>query len=233
MTAPSGEPGLDPTTPPVNPAPAPGVPAPAPQPTAQPGLDPNAPVDVANLPANVQNLIAKARQEAAAARQGKTTEAQRATEATQRLEGVLKALGLNTDGSTATASPEDIAKQMQERAAVAEERAAAEADRAWGAEVKLQIHKLASKCGADPDALIDSKSFVDSLDDIADDDPSAPQFREALTKKIVAAVSTNPSLRAQRGAPARMGADITGSGGGNEGRPRNLREAFARQANGS
>lgn len=230
MTAPSGEPGLDPT-PTAPPTPAPGAPAPAPQPTTVPGLDPNAPVDVASLPLNVQNLIAKARQEAAANRQGKTSSDQRATAAEQRLTEVYAALGLNGDGTAAQASPEEVAAQLQQRAAEADERAQAAEDARWGSEVKLQIHRLAGKCGADADALLDSNAFVDSLDEIADDDPSAAGFSEKLTKKITAAVAANPNLRAQRGGPARMGADITGSGGGNTGRPRSLREAFSRNEN--
>lgn len=229
MTAPSGAPGLDPAAPPVNPTPAPGVPAPAPQPTGQPGPDPNAPVDVNTLPANVQKLIADLRNEAAGHRQGKATEAQRATDATTRLEAVLKAAGFNPDGSAVQPSPEQLVAQMRQQAEAAEEYARAQEDKAWSASLKFQLHRTAGQLGADPDALLDSGSFIDSLDDIADDDPDSEAFRTALAVKVREALKANPRLAAQRGGPTRMGADITGSGGGNTGRPRSLREAFSRK----
>lgn len=218
MTTPDGgaAPGAQPTAPaPTAAAPAPGAPAAPPAtPAPQPGQDPNAPVDVASLPPNVQQMIKNLNKEAGGHRQT-------ATAAKQQLDAVLKALGVNADGTPA-ADPETVAAEFKARAEAAE-------GQAWAAGVRLEIHRLAPKLGGDPDALLDSQSFQDMLDDLVDVDPNSAVFRTALEAKIREAVEAKPSLRAATSVPARLGADITGSGGGATGRSQNLEAALARK----
>lgn len=197
------------TTPaPGAPALAPQPPAPAPVPqqqsTTQTGLDPNAPIDFDRLEPNVKAYIAKLRQEAGGHRQEKTAAQQTAAEAQQQRDAVLKALGLNPDG-TALDDPAQAAAKLTQRATEAE-------SAAWGANVKLEVFQLAGKLGANPAALLDSLTFVDSLDELTDADPRSAEFRTALEAKITAAVQANPNLKAAGGPPARSGGDFSTGG---------------------
>lgn len=155
-----------------------------------------------------------------AARDSETKAKARATAAETQLAAVLKALGKNPDG-TALTDPEAHAKTLAQRATAAEEAL-------WGATVKLELSTLAPGLGANVKALLDSVSFVDSLDELADDDPSKPEFTKALENKIKAALAANPALRASTG-PVRQGADITGSGGGGTARPTSLSAAISKR----
>lgn len=201
-----GAPGApaDPATPPT-----PGAPAPAPTgtPTPQPGQDPNAPVDVASLPVNVQNLIASVRSEAASHRQGKTAAEQAAAEAKSQRDAVLKALGINADGTRAQ-DPAAAAAELTQRATDAE-------NAAWGASVRLEVFQRAGKLGADANALLDSMTFVDSLDELTDA-PGTPAFGTALEAKIAEAIGRNANLRATPAAPGRSGGDFPGGSGANQ-----------------
>lgn len=208
VTQPAGGETPGAPAPTATPAPtAPGAPAAPPAPTGTPvppasppapGLDPNAPIDFASLPPNVQKYLADLRQENGAHRQGKTA-------AEKQTANVLKALGLNPDGSTVT--PEVAAAELNQRATAAEERA-------WGATVKLNIHERAAELGGNPKALLDSLSFVDSLDELADADPSSATFRSAMDAKITAALAANPNLRATGATPTgASGGDFTGGSG--------------------
>lgn len=203
MTQPAeGAPGAQPPAPaPTAPAPAPGAPAAPPvTPAPQSGLDPNAPVDVASLPPNVQQMIKNLNKEAGGHRQT-------ATAAKQQLDAVLAALGRNPDGATAT-DPAAAATQLNERTAQAE-------DRAWGATVKLGVFQRATQLGADPQGLLDSITFVDSLDELTDADPSSALFTAALDAKIAAAMDANPNLKAKTAAApgGRSGGEFSGGSG--------------------
>lgn len=123
-------------------------------------------------------------------------------------------------------------KALTERATAAEQRAAAAEEALWGATVKNEVRDLAATLGANAKALLDSVSFVDSLDELADDDPGKPEFTAALEKKIKAAIAANPALRATAGGSVRQGADFTGSGGGSTPRSTNLTTALTRKLGG-
>ncbi|GAA2327491.1 hypothetical protein [Dactylosporangium salmoneum] len=158
------------------------------------------------------------------ARDGEKTAKAEAKAANDRLAGVLKALGRNPDGSEAT-DPEAAASQLTTRAEQAEAAA-------WRAGVQLAVHRLAGKAGANPDALLDSMSFIDSLDDLLEADTDSDEFRTAVKAKIEAAVARNPNLKAATSnSTGRLGAVAGGSGGSGEGRPKSLREAYARTLN--
>jgi hypothetical protein len=157
------------------------------------------------------------------ARDGEKTAKAEAKAAADRLNGVLKALGRNPDGSEAT-DPEAAAAQLTARAEQAE-------TAAWRSGVQLAVHRRAGKAGGDPDALLDSMSFIDSLDDLIDADPGSPEFLTAIEAKIKEAVARNPNLKAASSGTGRLGAVAGGAGGNGEGRPKSLREAYARTLN--
>lgn len=81
--------------------------------------------------------------------------------------------------------------------------------------LRAALYETASEHGANPAALRDSVSFLDSLKDID------PTDSAALVAAAKAALAANPSLSATPAGPARGGADLSG-GGGDE--PRQLTE---------
>jgi hypothetical protein len=81
--------------------------------------------------------------------------------------------------------------------------------------LRAALYETAAEHGANPAALRDSVSFLDSVRDIDPNDAAA------LVAAAKAATAANPSLAAAPAGPARGGADLSG-GGGNE--PRQLTE---------
>ncbi|MEU9865493.1 hypothetical protein AB0D99_31955 [Streptomyces sp. NPDC047971] len=81
--------------------------------------------------------------------------------------------------------------------------------------LRAALYETAAEHGANPAALRDSVSFLDSVKDID------PTDSAALVAAAKAAVAANPSLSATPAGPARGGADLSG-GGGSE--PRQLTE---------
>ncbi|MFF9197333.1 hypothetical protein ACF09L_19205 [Streptomyces sp. NPDC014779] len=81
--------------------------------------------------------------------------------------------------------------------------------------LRAALYETASEHGANPAALRDSVSFLDSIREID------PTDSAALVAAAKAALAANPSLSAAPAGPARGGADLSG-GGGNE--PRQLTE---------
>lgn len=92
--------------------------------------------------------------------------------------------------------------------------------------IELAIYETASKHGAKPNALRDSRSF---LAKVADLDPSDKGFRDAVIEAAKEAVKANPALAAAPPPPARSGAEIPGAPGGGTGgkRPTSLAAAVA------
>jgi hypothetical protein len=160
--------------------------------------------------------------ERAAADLGKARESERKAKAEKkasddRLAAVLKALGLNQDGK---ADPEEQAKQLTTRAEQAEARATRLA-------IKNAIRDGADTHKANAAELLDSQSFLKKLSDL---DATADDFDDKVADLVKAAVKSNPAkFGAKTGqGTGRMGADHTGGASG-EGRPKSLREAFARK----
>ncbi len=79
--------------------------------------------------------------------------------------------------------------------------------------VELAVHRASTKVGADPDALLDSRSFLKAVRDL---DPDDKDFSTVLTETIQTAVENNPKFKAaaQAGPPARSGGEFTGGPGG-------------------
>lgn len=183
-------------------APPEGAPAGEQPPAAPPATPPAAPPaagsswdgKVESLPADVQKLIGDLRKEAGDHR----VSAKNATkEAETKIQGILKALGLREDGT------EDPAKAAQ---AAAAERDTARSE-ALKARRELAIFKSAATHSADPSRLLDSTSFLASIDGL---DPATDG--EKIDAAIKAAVESNPYLKATRAVGA-SGIEQTGGSG--------------------
>lgn len=185
-TPPAAEPQATPAPPQAEPA--------APEPQAQPpasGQEPPAaePDSVEKLPAWAQKLIRDNRTESATYRTKakETADALSALKDTsqKQLDGIAKALGLKPEEAT----PEQI---LAERDA-ASTRAAASDALARQSKVELAVFRAAAAAEANGNALLDSRSFVATLDGL---DPSAADFGEQVSAKITAALESNPAFRA-------------------------------------
>lgn len=126
-----------------------------------------------------------------------------------------KALGLIKDDKDTPPDPAALMSQVEKATAAHRETA-----------VELAVYRGASKYGADPDALTDSRTFLKSISDL---DPTDEEFAKKVGAAIKQAVADNPKLKAASQAPARNSGDF---GGSSAGKPKNQnsieaqREAF-------
>lgn len=104
-------------------------------------------------------------------------------------------------------------------AARTEGRTAAEAEARTNA-VQLAVYRTAATAGADPDALLDSRTFLTALADVD------PKDAAAVTKAITEAVKANPKLAATPAAGA-SGPPIPGGPGTQRERPTSLGAAVS------
>jgi hypothetical protein len=111
--------------------------------------------------------------------------AQQAEQYKSQLEAMLKAAGVGAEGEIA--DPAQLTDHLERAQAVA-----------WQSGVELQLLRLGPRLGADAEALLDSNSFIDSLDDLVEDDPRSPEFAAALEAKVKAAIEKNPKYRADK-----------------------------------
>lgn len=174
-------------TQPADPTPgAPGV-DPTPQPATAPAPAADTVEDIGTLPDWAQKQIRDARAEAAKART--TAKQNAADQARQELtQQLAKALGLAQDEPV---DPATLTAQIEQAQ-----------NAAWRSAVELNVYRLAGQHGANPDALLDSLKFVDSLDDLVDMDPRSQEFATALATKVQEAVTANPNYKAAGQAPA-------------------------------
>lgn len=190
---PAGAPGA-PETPPATPPapPAPPTPPPA-QPPATPP-EPPAANDVQSLPDWAQKMIGDLRNEAAGNRtKAKTAEEERA----ELLASIAKAIG---NGEDETPDPAKLTSDLE-----------ATRNDARVARVEAAAVRAAVKAGANADALLDSRSFIDA---IAGFDPASDTFSTDLESAITKALEANPTLKTAGQAPGKSGADHTGDPGG-------------------
>lgn len=173
---------------------APAEPTPAPQPQAgepaqQQRTEPaqQQAEDISSLPEWAQKQIRDARAEAAKSR---TTAKQTAAEEARQeyADRLARALGLTEDEPV---DPDELTQQIEHAQAAA-----------WRSGVELQVYRAAGTFGANADALLDSLSFIDSLDDLVDVDPRSPEFATQLEAKVQAALERNPNFRAASQAQA-------------------------------
>ena len=151
---------------------------------------------VEKLPLWAQKIISDARTGEAAQRTA-------AKEAADRTKAILKAAGLEAD----EADPAKITADLE-----------AERSTSRQTRVELAVFRTASAAGADPDALLDSRSFLDKVKDL---DPSDGN---AIRLAIAEAIQANPRLAAKAPEPPAppappapaagvSGADFTGGTG--------------------
>lgn len=173
---------------------------------------------VGSLPGPVAKVIRDAREEAGKART--TAKANAANEARTELLGTIsKALGLEGDQPP---TAEQLTQQLTEshgKLTAAEERAASAA-------LELHVYKTAARLGANADALLDSRAFCDTIDNIDPSGMSPEEFNTTVEKAINEAIGRNAQLRTVPGAPRRGGGDFAG-GPGTTGRPTSLGQAVA------
>jgi hypothetical protein len=204
--APDDPPAPDPSAPPTDP-PKPTEPPPAadppkqdPKPTGQ---------EVKDLPDWAQKIIADVRQEAGNYRTQAKTAAEKAQ--SDLVEKLQVALGVKPDPAT---DPAELAKQLGDAQTTARDSA-----------VQLAVYRAAAvpTLQADPDALLDSTSFMASLKDL---DHKAADFGTKVEGAIKAAIEKNSKLKATQAA-GRSSAQITGGPGEGKQRPTSLGGAIA------
>lgn len=191
---------------PVGEPPAPVTPpATPPAPAAQQG----APVttgteaqDVSSLPSWAQKLLTDTRTEAAKHRTEKQTATQQAQAAQAQRDAILKAAGYKPDGSEADPDPAALTAQIQEAQAVA-----------WTNAVELSVVRSTLAVGANAEALLDSRAFIDSLDQFVDDDPNSGEFKKKIADHVKSYVDKHPTFKAAAPGPARSGGDHPGGAG--------------------
>jgi hypothetical protein len=158
------------------------------------GTDPPAADDVASLPDWAQKLIGKTRTEAATNR----TKAGTANDAlTATRDAIAKALGLKEDDDPVAAAK-----------TAAEERDAARTE-AKATKIENAVLRAASKNGANPERLTDSRAFMRTLEAI---DPTADDFAAQVDAAIKTAVETDPSLKGAPVVPGKSGGEVIGGG---------------------
>lgn len=111
--------------------------------------------------------------------------------------GLVKAEGEQVD-------PAKLTAQLTEQQATAQ-----------AAQVQLAVFKRAATHGADPEALLDSNSFLRTLDGLA------PSDADKIDAAIKAAVEANPKLKAAQAA-GRSGAEFAGGTGEQRKQPASL-----------
>ncbi|MFJ4009456.1 hypothetical protein [Streptomyces sp. NPDC090026] len=111
-----------------------------------------------------------------------------------------KALGLVKDDDETPPDPAALKAQIESATAAHRETA-----------IELAVYRGASKHGADPDALTDSRAFLRAIKDL---DPTDDGFAKKVGDAIKKAVDTNPKLKAASQAPARSSGDFSGGSGG-------------------
>ncbi|MEU5974390.1 hypothetical protein [Streptomyces sp. NPDC047315] len=177
--------------------------------------------DVKSLPDWAQKALADARSEAAKSRT--TAKANAADQARQQLaQEIGKALGLVKDN--APADPAQLTRTIGEQTS----RITDLETTARTQTIELAAYKAAAKHGADPAALLDSRTFLTSVNGL---DPNADDFTTKLDDAIKAAIEQNQQLRTGQ-APRRGGGDFNGGPGATPQRPTSLGQAISRAMTG-
>lgn len=137
------------------------------------------PQNVDALPEWAQKIIRDTRGEAAQHRTAKQAAEQ---EKQSTLDAIAQALGLKEG----TPDPAKLTSELTAAQAQAKQRS-----------VELAVYRQADASGGDPNALLDSRSFITKLESL---DPNASDFSTSVTDAIKDAVTANPKLA--KGTPA-------------------------------
>lgn len=144
---------------------------------------------VEDLPDWAQKLVRDLRDEAAGNRTGKNQAEQQHQ---QTLDKIATALGLKGDDNK---DPDKLAADLKD-----------ERDKTRRKTVELAVYQAAGEHDADPAALLDSQSFLSTLNDL---DPNADDFGARVGTRIADAVSKNARLKATTpGGTANGGRDM-------------------------
>lgn len=178
---------------PARPQPPAPQPAPAPPPWERDGqqFDPE---KAWNLIQSLRGENEKFKTGRTAADEARTAAEAAAAQAKERSDAILRAAGFNPDGSELGDDPEELAQQYLTQAQEAQEAA-------WGAGANLALYEVAGPLGANVAALKDSVAFMDSLDELMELHPGSPEFTQAMTAKVQAAMDASPD-RFRTAAPA-------------------------------
>lgn len=207
-----GSGGNQPPAPPASPpTPAPPAPAAPPAPPADPWASFQWDGKVESLPEPVAKVIREARAEA-----GKERTTAKENAAKEAREQLLKELGLLKPDETP--DPAKLAAELGDK----DTRIGGLEGTVRSLTVELAAYKAAPKHEANAAALLDSRSFMES---VAGLDPTAADFATKLDDAIKAAVEANQQLRGGQ-VPRRGGGDFPG-GPGTTGRPTSLGQAVA------
>ncbi|MFE5996763.1 hypothetical protein ACFQ6C_07695 [Streptomyces sp. NPDC056454] len=114
-----------------------------------------------------------------------------------------KALGLIKDEKDTPPDPAALTAKIEQATAAHRETA-----------VELAVYRGAGKHGADPDALTDSRAFLNSIKGL---DPSDEGFGKAVSAAIKKAVEDNPKLKVGTPAPDSSAGDFGGGTGDGDG----------------
>lgn len=152
---------------------------------------------VEDLPHWAQKIIRDTRQEAATHRTAKTA-AEQAAEQKQRdmVLALAKAAGVELPGQTP--DPEKLAADLT-----------AAQTSARDAAIQLAVYKTAGAVQGNPDALLDSNTFLAKVRTL---DPTAADFGAQVSEAIKAAVAANPSLKQTRAVGASTVSNAGGTG---------------------
>jgi hypothetical protein len=190
------------------------------QPPAAPPADPWASFQwdgkVESLPDPVAKVIRDARAEA-----GKERTTAKENAAKEARETLLRELGLLKPDETP--DPAKLAAELGNK----DTRIGGLEGTVRTQAIELAAYKAAGKHEANPAALLDSRSFLKSVEGL---DPEASDFATKLDDAIKAAVEGNTQLRVGL-VPRRGGGDFPG-GPGTTGRPTSLGQAVAAAYNG-
>jgi hypothetical protein len=177
--------------------------------------------DVKSLPPWAQKALTDARAEAGKSRT--TAKENAANQARQELaQEIGKALGLVKDDKPA--DPAELTRTITTQTGRIGELEGS--NRALS--IELAAYKAAGKHNASPAALLDSRSFLESVKGL---DPSATDFATKLDDAIKAAVDANEQLRTGQALGRRGGGDFAGGPGTKE-RSTSLHAAIAAKLGG-
>ncbi|MDF5756651.1 hypothetical protein [Spongiactinospora sp. TRM90649] len=121
---------------------------------------------------------------------------------------IARALGL-AEAEETPPDPQTVIDKLTSEKATTEQERDAERDLHRRVRVELAVHRSSTKFGADPDALLDSRSFLRNLRELDPDDAAA------IDDVIKRAVEDNPKFKASQtaGPPAKSGGDFAGGTG--------------------
>lgn len=191
--APSAEPAA-PTQSPASPAAtAPTAPSGQEPPASQPAGQASG---VEELPSWAQRELKKLRDENASSRVKAKEVSDQLTqfqsEQEKQRDAFARALGLVSDEPL---TPEQLTEQLNATQAERD----AERDRARQTAVELAVFRHAAQSGADGNALLDSRSFLNQVGSL---DPTAEDFTERVQGAIAAATESHPQYKLVPPAPA-------------------------------